>query len=136
MYYVGYGGFNIWVASPDGSNATFQYVTAVQNEAGTTIVQIPYVPGAIDATFQPAWSPGGTLLVYTAYASGTGYSMFMWDISSWASSQIGPYGMGDCIEPSWSPDGSSIAYSSDMGGFYHIWLLSINGNLTSSLVGY
>ena len=136
MYYVGYGGFNIWVAGPDGSNAIFQYVTAVENEAGSTIVQIPYVPGAIDETYQPAWSPDGTLLVYTAYASGTGYSMFMWDISSWASSQIGPYGMGDCIEPSWSPDGSSIAYSSDVGGFYHIWLLSINGNLTSSLVGY
>ncbi len=136
MYYVGYGGFNIWVADPDGANQTFQYVTAIQNEGGSTEVQIPYIPGDIDITCQPAWSPDGSLLVYTAYASGTGYSMFMWDVWNWASTQIGPYGSGNCIQPSWSPAGDSIAFSSNMGGFYHIWILSVNGNLTSSLVGY
>jgi Tol biopolymer transport system component len=136
-YQMGYGGFNVWVANPDGSNATFQYVNALQNEGGPLVVQIPYIPGTIDASNRPAWSPDGTLVVYTASASGTGSTMYEWDIAAAATTIIGPYGAGiDSIEPCWNPIGGSIAFSSDIGGNYHIWVLSVTGNLTSSLVGY
>ena len=138
MYAVGYGGFNVWVANADGSNGTYQYILALAEEGGPDIVETPYVPGLLDVTYQPAWSPDGTKVVYTAFAAGTGYSMYMWDVVNWASAQIGPLGSGfNSIEPSWSPNGASIAYSSNLGGsYYHIWMLSISGNLTSVVAGY
>jgi hypothetical protein len=137
QFQQGYGGFNVWAANADGTNATFQSLQALEYEGGPTIVQIPYIPGTIDVSYQPAWSPDGTKVVYSAYAEGTGHSMYMWDVASEAFSVIGPYGFGiDSFQPSWNPKGGSIALSSNMGGFYHIWVLSVSGNLTSSSAGY
>ncbi len=137
-YPQGFGGFNIWVANADGSNATFQYVVSVEHEGGGSTVEIPYIPGTLGVTYDPAWSPDGTQIVYTAYAVGTGYTMYTWDVATWAYTTIGPYGAGmNCMEPSWSPDGASIAFCSNMGGYYHIWLLNVNGAPpTSTMVGY
>jgi Tol biopolymer transport system component len=138
-YLVGYGGNNVWVSNGDGSNATFQYVLAHEQEGSFLIVQIPYVPGQIDVTYQPAWSPDGTKIVYTAYSSAMGYAMYLWDVTTWSTAMIGPAGVGvNAVEPSWSPNGASIAFSSNLGGFYHIWVVNSNGaaGSTAGVGGY
>ncbi len=137
MYYSGYSGFNVWVANPDGSNPTFQYVNGAEGTGGSTSTQVPYIPGVIDVTYQPTWSPDGNIIVYTAQSAGTGFSLFVWDVATWTSTQIGPLASGvNSVQPTWSPSGLSIAFSSNLDGFYHIWVLNISGNLTSSSTGY
>lgn len=138
-YLVGYGGNNVWLSNGDGSNATFQYVLAHEQEGSFLIVQIPYIPGQIDVTYQPAWSPDGAKIVYTAYSSQMGYVMYMWDVKSWSTAMIGPTGPGvNAVEPSWSPSGALIAFSSNLGGFYHIWVVNSNGaaGSTAGIGGY
>jgi Tol biopolymer transport system component len=138
-YLQGYGGNNVWVSNADGSNATFQYVLAHEQEGSFLIVQIPYVPGKIDVTYQPTWSPNGAKIIYTSYSSEMGYAMYMWDVTTWSTSMIGPTGAGiNSVEPSWSPNGASIAFSSNLGGFYHIWVVSSSGaaGSTAGVGGY
>jgi Tol biopolymer transport system component len=77
------------------------------------------------------------MIVYTAQSAGTGFSLFIWDVAGWTSTEIGPLASGvNSVQPTWSPSGLSIAFSSNLDGFYHIWMLNISGNLASSSTGY
>ncbi len=132
-YLQGYGGFDVWVSNTDGTNATFQYSLVHETEGSGQIVEVPYIPGVIDTSVQPAWSYDGTMIVYRALLEGMGSSLYLWNVGSATTTEIGPMGPGvDSFEPSWSPSGASIAFCSDLGGLYHIWVTNTNGSAAST----
>jgi TolB protein len=132
-YLQGYGGYDVWVSGVDGSNTMFQYSLVHETEGSEQIVEVPYIPGVIDTSVQPAWSPDGTEIVYTAFSAAEGNFLYLWNLSSATTTLIGPFGVGsNACQPSWNPNGMSVAFSSDLGGSYHIWVTNMNGTPAST----
>ncbi len=127
-YLQGYGGFNVWTSATDGTQAVYQSSSVHVTEGSPIMVDVPYVPGKVDTSAEPAWNRNGTQVVYSAFSTGFGSTLYLWDLNSASTATIGPVGIGvDCVQPSWSPSGNLVAFSSDLGGYYHIWVTSTTG---------
>jgi len=134
----GYGSYDIWTSAADGSNATFQFDTVLLSEAQPGVfTNVPYVPGAMDLTSPPAWSPGGNEIAYSA-SNPLFTALFIWNVGNWTTSSIGPVQLGvSALQPAWSPDGANIAFSCNLSGTYHIWAISAaGGTVTQQFPGY
>jgi TolB protein len=125
--------------SPDGS----QLAVAVYNDPGPA--QIALVPLSADGRqparvltsapgggLDPAWTPDGSWLAYAAH-DGAGLELHA----------VHPDGSGDqpltrdgflARSPVWSPDGKHLAYLSTKTGYFEVWVLDIQADLTGALV--
>ena len=78
----------------------------------------------------PAWSPGGDLLVFSSDRTPQGergkYNLFSFDV---ATSQINYLTVGNenYYSPSWSRDGKVLAFTSDAEGAQNIWVMRMEG---------
>jgi len=74
---------------------------------------------------EPAWSPDGTWIVFTAQEEG---STTIWEVAS-SGNEPQPLVSENRGErfPSWSPKGEEIAFASKRAGSYDIWSLDVNG---------
>jgi Tol biopolymer transport system component len=126
--YVSYAyGYDIWVRTVANSTATFQYWMAEDSYRSGVLMPVPYVPGVMDMRYAPKWNNNATKLVYNCDSLDLGVHVYMWDVVNWTTVPLGPAAGCNVVEPTWSPDGSNVAFSSNLGGFYHIWVTSILG---------
>lgn len=132
----GFGGYNIWICGADGRNATFQFVWGASEYGGQggRLVPRPYIPGNIDYSTPPSWSPDGKKLLYSSRDSFAGSGLYFWDVGNWSTSLIGPL-EGDELDPSWSRDGVNAAFSCNIGGYFHIWVVDTRGAGGPPVVG-
>lgn len=75
---------------------------------------------------QPAVSPNGEWIAYSAYYAGDQH-IFLTDIRGSAPFQL-TNGRADDEDPTWYPDGSAIAFVSDRGGRTAIWKVGLLGS--------
>ena len=77
----------------------------------------------------PAWSPDGKRLVYTSIHCSGDCGRIIQELwiadpgGGWARQLLMTGSL--CQQPAWSPDGRRIAFSSDKGGNFDIWVLSL-----------
>ena len=136
-YYGTYapGDFNLWISDADGSNSTFQYGPEPIDVDVRIYFNAPYTPGSIDPSQDLAWSPNRSLVAYVADNSAVGQALFLWDVTSWASAQVGPM-MDNSTQPSWSPDNVDLAFCALSGGHFHIFVLDTTDSIMPMPVGY
>jgi Tol biopolymer transport system component len=110
------GVYRIWVADPDGSNAS-----AVTAGFG--------IGGSVEAS--PAWAPTSGVLAFVSTTGGTS------DVYRLAPGGGGPHVVVDGtfadVEPAWSPDGQALAYVSDSTGDAELYLRSLQSGTTVRL---
>jgi TolB protein len=102
-----YGAVNLITVDIHGKNAV-----QVTNE--TTVVS------------EPAWSPDGKLLAYTARPSGTGQIFVMNADGTGAHKLTNNFSAER--NPTWSPDGKKIAFTCDRSGNADIWAVDVDGS--------
>jgi len=79
----------------------------------------------------PAWSPDGRILAYANIHCGGGCGRVIQELwmaepkGGWARQLLMTNAL--CQQPVWSPHGRQIAFSSDKGGDFDIWVLSLDG---------
>jgi dipeptidyl aminopeptidase/acylaminoacyl peptidase len=109
------------VFSPHGSKIAFVGRDAggidqiyVMNANGTNLRRLTSAGSGGDANREPAWSPDGSMLVFTRYAGNSSSESDIYTM------QANGSGIRRLIalpssesRPSWSPDGSAIAFASD-----------------------
>jgi len=95
----------IWLMLPDGSSQ----------------VRVASVPGSR----QPAWSPDGTHLVFTAAGDDDGSDLWTLDLSEAGASPVQLTHGRHAEHPSWSPGGDRIVFDSTADGY--LWLVRTDG---------
>lgn len=126
----GLGGLDCPRLSPDGATllfASFQLgrgmppsgqprpqVWAMQS-SGAGLRQITSVP---DGAYDPAWSPDGRRIAYTAR---NGVRHDVWVAGADGSNAQVVTTAGTCRAPCWSPDGQWLAYLSAQTGTFEVW---------------
>ena len=86
-----------------------------------------FVPFASDSTYEgePAWSPDGQSLAYTADVNGV-LQIFIKRVGDALSRRI-THGRFDAVQPFWSRNGERIYYISPAGDFDGLWSVGVAG---------
>ncbi len=101
----------VWVMDADGAN------------------QRPLTAGR-SISLTPRWSPDGSRIAYTCYASGRGVTtaqICMHSMETGKSIAVARY-RGTNSSPAWSPDGSRIIFMSSMHGDPELFMTDSSGN--------
>ena len=108
--------------SPDGQSVAIDLqgtIWLVPAKGGTARPLTDFRDGA----HQPAWSPDGKRIAYSAFRDGT---FHIYSIKPDGTDlQKHTTGEFDYREPSYSPDGNKLVFSSDQGGSYNVWELTL-----------
>jgi Tol biopolymer transport system component len=108
--------------SPDGQSVAIDLqgtIWLVPAKGGTARALTDFRDGA----HQPAWSPDGKRITYSAFRDGT---FHIYTIKPDGTDlQKHTTGEFDYREPSYSPDGNKLVFSSDQGGSYNVWELTL-----------
>lgn len=122
--------------SPDGKNVVyvrFKGGPADDTELVVYHIETKRVRTLIDqpgGQFFPNWSPDGEYIVYTNVHGTDGCGRIIQEL--WIVHKSEAYARqllmtnANCMNPVWSPDGKRIAFSSDRGGNFDIWVLSLD----------
>jgi Tol biopolymer transport system component len=135
------GGGGQYSLSPDGSVLAYvgddgispQIFTAGVDGSG--VREMTHDPtGAVS----PAWSPDGTRIAYVGYGSGDVRNLFVLDVATGESTQIGEGGrvsFRDGLQ--FTPDGSSILYTGRRGSPNQslLWTVPAAGGKSTVLIG-
>ena len=126
-----------YAASPDASRLAF----IGQGEQGTPQIFIANLDGSDvrqvtnqpTSAIMPAWSPDGGSIAYIGNSHADGGNLFVLDIATGASSQIGDeVGFG----PSFTPDGSSLLYTASAPNYpLELRTVPIAGGQSAPLFG-
>ncbi len=106
---------------------------------GSDLTQLTFGEG--DKT-QPAWSPDGSQLVYTAHGGtlfGSDLGLDIWVMDADGGNKINlTESIGDDYDPAWSPDGQTIAFTSErVNGIRQIFFMNPDGSSPRNItMGY
>lgn len=115
--------------SPDGRwvaysrNAASQSTLAVMPLAPQEVRAAPRIlwqGGRWDQAFQPAWSPDGDRIAFSAWRQGGYRDILIVDVASGEVTEIARDRALDG-DPAWSPDGTYLFFSSDRTGIYNVY---------------
>jgi len=86
----------------------------VVNADGTNLIQVTHDSGA---EFDPAWSPGGTRIVYRDSRRGVNHNdeIYVMEADGSERTNLSNSSSSDEWGPAWSPDGNRIAFNSTRG---------------------
>lgn len=137
--------------SPDGQRIAFSSSRDgndelyVMNADGSNVTQLTFT-SAPERSYQPAWSPDGTTLVYSYEAPAAGYWADLYVVGANAGGPPPSYLFGTTqgfrgFEQGavWSPDGSTIAFTSDYyyyDGTEDVFLINADGTNWRSITDH
>ena len=75
----------------------------------------------------PDWSPDGMAIIYQGQGQGSGFSIWVYDISTRTSKKISSDRRNN-EEPSWSPDGLFVTYTSTWDGVKKLYIMNRDGS--------
>ena len=144
-----------WAAwSPDTFKVVFQsdrsldtltahFQIYVMNSDGSNVSQLTFADTTTDSTgtikdtsssYQPAWSPDGSKIVFASDRKGNS-EIYVMDANGANVLNLTNDAAADG-QPAWSPDGSKIAFATDRDGNAEIYVMNADGtglvNLTNS----
>ncbi len=118
--------------SPDGSQLAF---ISVHSQAFPAVVRVRLnsdgsagdvtrISSAVVYNADPAWSPDGTAIAFTAQRDGNG-ELYLLDLDGGEARRLVEHPGWDEY-PAWSPDGSSLAFQTYSGGNWEIFALDMH----------
>ena len=116
-------------------------LTIVNVDSGDRVREYPLE--GLDEVFNPAWSPDGRQIAFSAMKGGV-LDLHLLDVESGSVRQLTNDPFAD-LDPEWSPDGSQLAwvtdrFSSDLGklsfGDYRIGGMDVRSGTTRALAGF
>ena len=123
------------VYNKDNSGLPEGWVTNLAIDTANNLWMVVYSPWA--RSWDPSWSPDGTMMVFTSDKSGNS-DIWIMDADGRNLIQITTHPNTDW-DPAWSPDGNKIAFGHDRDGngeVFNIWVVDVDGtNLTQLTFG-
>ncbi|HTL38200.1 MAG TPA: hypothetical protein VL326_33955 [Kofleriaceae bacterium] len=121
--------------SPDGRKIA--YSQNGHSESALAIMDaVPEAPAKIvwkgeryDQVFQPAWSPDGTRIAFSAWRHGGFRDILVVDVATGKVDEI-THDRAVDIQPEWSKDGSLLFFASDRTGISNIYAFDLAKRLT------
>lgn len=125
-------GVSVNQPSPAPSGA---FVAFSADYRGTNSIWISSLDGLVlrqlttgdDSDVDPAWSPDGKQIAYTARANGNFDIWLIPAAGSTAPIQLTSKALNN-KQPAWSPDGTKIAFISDRSGTNDVWIMNADGS--------
>jgi Tol biopolymer transport system component len=108
--FIAFGGFGMWLYDRDRG----------------VLTHLALQTAPAQATSDPAWDPGDSLIAYRSAFAGT-RAIRIYHVASGNTDSI-PFALRAPVTPTWSPDGKRIAFtlrSGDVGTHEEIWIHSI-----------
>ncbi len=124
--------------SPDGAKAAFYsrnaiWVVPVSPETGhSTGPPKKLLDGRFRNQRPVSWSPDGQKLVFTRFAEGPNWDVWIISVTDGSLTQITST-PGFTSVPAWSPDGKTIAYGRP-GNKQSLWLSSVDGETARKII--
>ncbi len=119
--------------SPDGQqiayisdHASYNPMLWIMAADGSGKQQIVSNLDGLEAVETPAWSPDGTTVLFTGFASGVS-QIYRYNLETYELSTV-TLTSGGAFDPAWSPDGRFIAYAAREGGDTTIHLIRADGS--------
>jgi WD40 repeat protein len=111
--------------SPDGTRVAFTVDASSRERLAIMLLdsgktEIVWQGSRWDQAFDPAWSPDGKTLAFSAWTQGGDTDIYLYDLEGKALTRLAHDRAID-VEPRFSPDGKTVYFTSDRTGIYNIY---------------
>jgi hypothetical protein len=119
-----------WLAFSQNGGAR-QALAIMENQPGAER-RVVWEGGRFDQAFDPAWSPDGETLAFSAWTEGGWVDLYLWERRSGAVRRLTEDRARD-ITPRFTPDGRHLVFSSDRSGIYNLYRLALDDGALAQL---